>query len=77
MTAKTKQNVQEKESIFGFMLGRILLTLGYYLVVTPLGWLAKVFGKSWMPLKTDSAQASYWNQRSRQPTSAARFEKQS
>lgn len=77
MTEKTHKTMQESESVLGFLLGRVILTFVFYVVLTPIAWLARLLGKQWMPLEADSTQVSYWNQRNRKPTPAADFEKQS
>ena len=44
----------------GQVIGRILLTIFFLVVVTPLGLLLRMFGKDLLQLKRPAAAASYW-----------------
>lgn len=44
----------------GIVVTTILLTLTYYIVMTPIGWLSKLFGKDFLLLKFDKNAKSYW-----------------
>lgn len=43
--------------LIGMIIGPILLTLIYFLVITPIGFLSKATGKTWLETKTKD---SYW-----------------
>lgn len=47
----------------GFVMSRVILTLLYYLVLTPIGLLAKIVGKKFMPLGFDKNAQTYWEKR--------------
>jgi hypothetical protein len=47
----------------GFVMSRVILTLLYYLIITPIGLLAKLVGKKFMPLGFDKNAATYWEKR--------------
>lgn len=47
----------------GFVMSRVILTILFYLVLTPIGWLAKIVGKKFMPLGFDKNAATYWEKR--------------
>jgi membrane-bound ClpP family serine protease len=47
----------------GFVMSRVILTILYYFVLTPIGLLAKVVGKEFMPLKFDKKASTYWEKR--------------
>ena len=49
--------------IMGFVMSRVILTLLYYLVLTPIGILAKIVGKKFMPLGFDKNALTYWEKR--------------
>lgn len=49
--------------ILGFVMSRIILTILFYLVVTPIGLLAKLVGKKFMPLGFDKNEKTYWEKR--------------
>ena len=46
--------------ILGAIVSTILLTVLFYLVVTPIGLLARVVGKDFLSQKLDHGAASYW-----------------
>ncbi len=50
--------------ILGFIMTRVILTTLFYLVITPIGFLAKIFRKNFMELKFDRSAKTYWEKRS-------------
>ena len=46
--------------LLGWLMTRIILTILFYLVVTPIGLLAKVSGKDFLNRKFNSTASSYW-----------------
>jgi hypothetical protein len=50
--------------VLGFIMTRVILTTLFYLVITPIGFLAKIFGKKFMDLKYDRSAKTYWEKRS-------------
>lgn len=46
--------------VIGYFISRILLTLIFFLVITPTGFLMKLFGKDPMDRKIDNKVQSYW-----------------
>jgi hypothetical protein len=52
----------------GWMVTRILLTLVFFLVVTPIGWLQRLFGKRVIEVDFKSGAVSYWQARTTRPT---------
>jgi len=50
--------------ILGFVMSRIILTILFYLVLSPIGLVAKIVGKKFMPIKPDKNKSSYWEKRS-------------
>lgn len=60
----------------GFVMSRVILTLLFYLVLTPVGWIAKMVGKKFMPLKFDKNASSYWEKRSEVPKQQIDYERQ-
>jgi hypothetical protein len=50
--------------ILGFIMSRVILTILYYLVLTPIGLLAKIVVKKFMILKYDKSVKTYWEKRS-------------
>jgi len=49
--------------LMGFVMSRIILTILYYIVLTPIGLLAKIVGKKFMPLGFDKKASTYWEKR--------------
>lgn len=47
----------------GFVMSRVILTILYYLILTPIGLIAKLVGKKFMPLGFDKSAATYWEKR--------------
>lgn len=50
--------------ILGFIMTRVILTTLFYLVITPIGFLAKIFRKKFIDLKYDRSAKTYWEKRS-------------
>ena len=50
--------------ILGFIMSRVILTILFYLLLTPIALLAKLVGKKFMILKYDKSAKSYWEKRS-------------
>ncbi|MBI1841016.1 MAG: hypothetical protein HYR88_09225 [Verrucomicrobia bacterium] len=44
----------------GQVMGRILLTVFFLLILTPIGWLLRLCGKDLLRLKKESAEGTYW-----------------
>ena len=49
--------------LMGFVMSRVTLTVLYYLILTPIGLLAKIVGKKFMPLGIDKKAVTYWEKR--------------
>jgi len=49
--------------LMGFVLLRVILMILFYFVLTPIGLLAKIVGKKFMPLGFDKNAATYWEKR--------------
>ena len=63
--------------LLGFVVSNILLTLLFLLVITPIGLVARLFGKDFLSLKLDRAAPSYWIRRERTgPKPPAEYERQ-
>ncbi|HZF02472.1 MAG TPA: SxtJ family membrane protein [Methylomirabilota bacterium] len=62
--------------VLGFIVSSVLLTLFFFLVITPIGWVARCFGNDFLSLKLNRAAASYWIPRERKPKAPAEYERQ-
>lgn len=49
--------------ILGFVMSRLILTLLFYLVITPIGLIARLAKKDFLDLSIDNTKKSYWNYR--------------
>lgn len=49
--------------ILGWFVSRILLTVIYFIILTPIGLIARVSGKRFVETKFVSTQKSYWKKR--------------
>ena len=59
----------------GVALTVVMLTLAYYLVITPAGWLKRIFGGRPLPMRPDPDRESYWQDRSEPVQPVERFTK--
>jgi hypothetical protein len=51
----------------GFVVSRVILVLVFYLVVTPIGMIMRLFGKDLLNKKINIKSDSYWTMRHEQP----------
>ena len=47
--------------VLGFIMTRVILSVLFYLVVTPIGLLAKLLGKDFLDRKIEKNKKTYWN----------------
>lgn len=59
--------------LIGRMITTIILTLAYYLVITPSAWIKRVFGGRPLPVRPDKDVASYWVVRTEPAQPKGRF----
>jgi hypothetical protein len=62
--------------VLGFVMAHVILTLFFFLVITPIGLVARCVGKDFLSLKLDRAAPSYWIPREPKPKSPADYERQ-
>lgn len=62
--------------VLGFIVSHVLLISLYYLVITPIGLLARLWGKDFLALKRDSAATTYWIRHEPRAKTAADYERQ-
>lgn len=62
--------------ILGWFMTRLILSLLFYLVITPIGLVLRVLGKDLLNLKKQEVQDSYWNMRDPQIEQNQNYEKQ-
>jgi len=62
--------------VLGFVMAHVILTLFFFLVITPLGLLARWFGQDFLCLKLDRGATSYWLPRKTKSETAKNYERQ-
>lgn len=62
--------------VLGFVMAHVILTLLFLLVITPMGWLARLSGKDFLSLKLDRSARSYWRPCGSKVKAAADYERQ-
>jgi hypothetical protein len=62
--------------VLGFVVSGVLLILFFFLVITPIGLVARCLGNDFLNLKLDRPAASYWIPRERKPKNPPEYERQ-
>jgi hypothetical protein len=62
--------------VLGFVMSHLILTLFFFLVITPIGLAARVCGKDFLGLNLDQGTESYWIRREHDPKTSADYERQ-
>ena len=60
----------------GFVMSNLILTLFFFLVVTPIGLVARLFGKDFLARKWHTQAASYWIHCPNDPKAVESYERQ-
>jgi len=62
--------------ILGWFMTRVILSLLFYLIITPIGLFLRILGKDLLGLKEEKNQKSYWNMRNSEKEQNQNYEKQ-
>ena len=62
--------------VLAFVMAHVILTLFFFLVITPIGLVARCVGKDFLSLKLNRAAPSYWIPREPKPKTPADYERQ-
>lgn len=62
--------------VIGWFMTRLILSVLFYLIVTPIGLIGRVFGKEFLELKMDKSKKSYWIYREEKPFDKRDYERQ-
>ena len=54
-------------NILGWIMTRVILSLLFYMIITPIGFISRLFGKQFLELKWNRTNRTYWNYRSDKP----------
>ena len=63
-------------TILGWFMTRVILSLLFYVVFTPIGLIARLFGKQFLDLHQNHSQQSYWNMKTVEASNTQNYEKQ-
>jgi hypothetical protein len=62
--------------LMGWVMTRVILTILFYLVLTPTAFIAKLFRKNFLELKIDKSRSTYWIKREKRNFTHDDYEKQ-
>lgn len=62
--------------VMGSIMTRVILSVLFYLVITPIGIICRVLGKDILDLTIDKSRESYWIKREKSIINKVRYEKQ-
>ena len=63
-------------TILGWIMTRVILSLLFYFIITPIGLIPRFFGKQFLELRWDKSKESYWNFRTNERRQKEDYEKQ-
>ena len=63
-------------TILGWIMTRVILSLLFYIIFTPIGLILRFFGKQFLELRWDKSKESYWNFRTNEHLQNKNYEKQ-
>ena len=63
-------------TILGWLMTRVILSLLFYVIVTPIGLISRLFRKQFLELKWDRSKDTYWNYRATKQLKEKNYEKQ-
>ena len=62
--------------ILGWFMTRVILSLLFFVIITPIGIILRLFGKDFLDIKKQAIEKSYWNIRTNGHLEKENFEKQ-
>lgn len=62
--------------ILGWFMTRVILSLLFYVILSPIGLIARIFRKQFIELKWNKKHSTYWNYRSNGVPEKKQYEKQ-
>ena len=63
-------------TILGWIMTRVILSILFYIIVTPIGLIARLLGKQFIELQWNKESSTYWNYRFRDSFKKEKYEKQ-
>jgi small-conductance mechanosensitive channel len=62
--------------LMGWIMTRVILTILFFIVLTPTAFIAKLFRKDFLDLKIDKSKSTYWVKREKKNFTPEDYEKQ-
>lgn len=62
--------------VMGYIMTRVIMVIIFYLIVTPIGFIAFLTGKKFLDMKIDKSAKSYWIAREKTQKTQQDYEKQ-
>ena len=62
--------------ILGWFMSRVILSILFYLIITPIGFFLKIIGKVPLNLKQDNSLSTYWEDRGKRVSEKIDYERQ-
>tara|TARA_B100000945_G_C20360084_1_gene586698 strand:- start:126 stop:539 length:414 start_codon:yes stop_codon:yes gene_type:complete len=63
-------------TILGWVMTRLILTILFYIIITPIGLILRLFGKQFLELRWNRNDKSYWKYRSQNLIEKEKYKKQ-
>ena len=63
-------------TIIGWIMTRMILSLMFYMIFTPIGFILRLFGKQFIELNWNKTDSTYWKYRSKSIFEKENYEKQ-
>ena len=63
-------------TILGWIMTRVILSLLFYIILTPIGLILRFFGKQFLELRWDKSKESYWNFKTNEHLKKENYENQ-
>ena len=63
-------------TILGWVMTRVILSILFYIIITPIGLIGRLLGKQFIELQWNNESSTYWNCRSGDTFEKEKYEKQ-
>ena len=63
-------------TLIGWIMTRVILSLLFYIIITPIGLISRFFGKQFLELQWNKSKISYWNSIKTKELHEKNYEKQ-
>ena len=63
-------------TIIGWIMTRVILSLLYYIIFAPIGFISRLFGKQFIELNWNKTDSTYWKYRSKSTFEEENYENQ-